>query len=201
MKKIDYCSRIVINRKRKIQQRKKQKREKFALLVSLVLLFTITVGGTIAFIYTQTGDVENTFTPSKVTCNIEETFKENIKSNVYITNTGDTKAYIRARIVVNWIGDEDENISAAKPVLGVDYSLSFAVNSGWLNIGEYYYYESPVEADGHTGILIDECRQLIEKDGYYLSVEILAEAIQSTPTDAVIKSWNVTVNSDGMISE
>ncbi|MDY4251603.1 MULTISPECIES: hypothetical protein [unclassified Clostridium] len=200
MKKIDYCSRTVINRKRKIQKRKKQKREKIALLVSLVLLFTITVGGTIAFIYTQTQSVTNTFKPSNVACEVDEDFDEKIKKDVSIKNTGDTEAYIRATILVNWI-DDSENISAVKPVLDEDYSLSFAENNDWLKIGEYYYYKSPVEAKGHTDILIKECRQLTEKDGYYLSVEILAEAIQSTPIEAVTNSWNVTVNSDGKISE
>lgn len=199
MKKIDYYSRTVINRKRKIQKRKKQKREKIALLVSLVLLFTITVGGTIAFIYTQTQSVTNTFKPSNVACEVDEDFDEKIKQDVSIKNTGDTEAYIRATILVNWI-DDSENISAVKPVLDEDYSLSFAENNDWLKIGEYYYYKSPVEAKGHTDILIKECRQLTEKDGYYLSVEILAEAIQSTPSKAVEESWNIKIADDGTIT-
>lgn len=199
MKKIDYYSRTVINRKRKIQKRKKQKREKIALLVSLVLLFTITVGGTIAFIYTQTQSVTNTFKPSNVACEVDEDFDEKIKKDVSIKNTGDTEAYIRATILVNWI-DDSENISAAKPVLGVDYSLSFAVNSDWLKIGEYYYYKSPVAVGQSTSILIDECKQLIENNGYYLSVEILSEAIQSTPSTVVADSWEITLDNNGTIT-
>lgn len=199
MKKIDYYSRTVINRKRKIQKRKKQKREKIALLVSLVLLFTITVGGTIAFIYTQTQSVTNTFKPSNVACEVDEDFDEKIKKDVSIKNTGDTEAYIRATILVNWI-DDSENISAAKPVLGVDYSLSFAVNSDWLKIGEYYYYKSPVAVGQSTSILIDECKQLIENNGYYLSVEILSEAIQSTPSTVVADSWKITLDNNGTIT-
>lgn len=193
MKKIDYCSRIVINRK-------KQKREKIALLVSLVLLFTIAVGGTIAFIYTKTDGVKNTFNPSKVTCSIEEKFiDEKTKKEVSITNTGDTEAYIRARIVVNWIDDKG-NISAISPELGKDYSLDDYKDEKWIKIGEYYYYKYPVEVDKSTSFLINECKQITENEGYFLSVEILAEAIQSTPSKAVEESWNVQVNSNEIIT-
>ena len=199
MKKIDYCSRIVINRNRKIQQRKEQKRKKMALLVSLLLLITITVGGTIAFIYTQTGDVENTFTPSKVTCDIVESFDGSVKSNVYITNTGDTEAYIRAGIIVNWIGD-DENISAIEPVLGEDYSLNVDEDDNWIKIGDYYYHKKAVSAGASTETLIRSCEQLQQKEGYSLFVEIIGDAIQSTPLDAVKGSWNVKIADDGTIT-
>ena len=38
-------------------------------------------------------------------------------------------------------------------------------------------------------------------DGYSLSVEKIADAIQSVPKDAVESSWPVTVNEDGTISK
>ena len=198
MKKIDYCSRTVINRKRKIQKRKKQKREKIALLVSLVLLFTITVGGTIAYIYMKTGDVKNTFTPSKVTCDVTEDFNERVKKNVKIKNTGDTNAYIRATIIVNWM-DNDGNVSAVKPV-DDDYSLTLGDMDNWLKIGEYYYYIHPVDAGESTTDLINTCIQKKQKEGYFLSVEILAEAIQSTPSTVVTDSWNITLDGNGKIT-
>ena len=198
MKKIDYCSRTVINRKRKIQKRKKQKREKIALLVSLVLLFTITVGGTIAFIYTQTQSVTNTFKPSNVACEVDEDFDEKIKKDVSIKNTGDTEAYIRARIIVNWM-DNDGNVSAVKPV-DDDYSLTLGDMDNWLKIGEYYYYIHPVDAGESTTDLINTCIQKKQKEGYFLSVEILAEAIQSTPSTVVTDSWNITLDGNGKIT-
>ncbi len=193
MNKRDYSNKSAISRKRH-----KQKRKNRALLVSLILLLTITVGGTIAFIYTKTEGVKNTFNPSKVTCSIEETFDGKIKSNVSIKNTGDTEAYIRAKIIVNWM-DTNGNISAVKPVAN-DYSLTLGDMNNWLNIGGYYYYTSPVGVNASTDILISKCEQLQEKEGYLLSVEILAEAIQSTPSAAVEESWNVTIAEDGTIS-
>lgn len=199
MDKREYCSRSAIYRKRKIQKRKKQKREKIALLVSLVLLFTITVGGTIAFIYTNTKPVTNTFEPSKVACEIVETFDYITKSNVKIKNTGDTKAYIRARIVVNWI-DDNGNISAIKPVLGKDYSLEDDKNINWIKIDDYYYHKNAISAGAVTETLIKSCTQLDPNSEYSLFVEILGDAIQSTPSKAVEESWNIKIADDGTIT-
>ena len=39
-----------------------------AALIALVLIICVAVGGTIAYIVTQTGSVENKFTPADVEC-------------------------------------------------------------------------------------------------------------------------------------
>ena len=38
-------------------------------------------------------------------------------------------------------------------------------------------------------------------DGYFLSVEIVASAIQAKPTSVVTSQWGVTVANDGTISK
>lgn len=47
-------------------------------------------------------------------------------------------------------------------------------------------------------VLVDKCEQLIrEPNDYHLVVEILADAIQSTPATAVQDAWGVTVGDNG----
>ena len=198
MNKRRYCSKSNIFRKRSTKKRKNM-----ILLVSLILLLTITLGATIAFIYTQTQSVTNIFKPSNVTCEVDEEFDGEIKKNVSIRNAGDTEAYIRATIVVNW-KDSSGNVSAVKPVETGnpkvdDYSLTLGDMSNWLYKDGYYYYTSPVEMNDSTDILISNCEQLKQKKGYFLSVEILAEAIQSTPSNVVKTYWDRTVNEYGII--
>ena len=53
-----------------------------ALILSLLLLVTAAVGGTVAYLLTQTESVTNTFTPSKVACTVTENFNGETKSNV-----------------------------------------------------------------------------------------------------------------------
>lgn len=165
--------------------------------LALALVLTLSVGGTIAYLITNTSAITNTFTPSYVDCLVDESFNGNVKTNVSVKNNGDTEAYIRATVIVTW-QDAAGNVYAQAPVKGTDYSISFANGTGWDTdtIDGYYYYTLPVTASQKTGILISECKPLTNApaEGYTLSVEILAQAIQSTPIKAVTDSWGVTAN-------
>lgn len=176
------------------------------LLVSLLLVLGVAVGGTVAFLSTRTDSKENTFTPSKVTCEVTETFKNNVKSNVAVQNTGDTTAFIRAAINVTWMSNQDaanQTVSAKDPVKDTDYSITFAKNTKWIQGDDgYYYYQLPVGPQGSTGVLIEECKlqnNASVPDGYHLSVEIVASAIQSAPDSVVQSMWHVTVE-NGIIT-
>lgn len=182
------------------------------LLVSLLLVLGVAVGGTVAFLSTRTDSRENTFTPSKVTCEVTETFKNNVKSNVAVKNTGDTTAFIRAAINVTWMKDAEagteydaanQTVSAKVPVKDTDYSITFAKNTNWIKGADgFYYYKLPVAPQGSTEVLIEECKlqgNASVPDGYHLSVEIVASAIQSAPDSVVQSMWHVTV-ADGKIT-
>lgn len=192
----------------------KLKKKQLSLVVSILLVLTVVIGGTLAYLVTHTGSVKNSFTPAEVTCSVNETFKNNVKSEVSIENTGDTNAYIRAAIIVTW-QDEKGNI-AAQPVKDTDYSITLKYkgngddnNSNWLRgSDEYYYYSQPVVVDTCTDILIGKC-ELVDgvtaPDGYHLCVEIIADAVQSEPAQAVIDAWStdtqvIAVNEDGVLS-
>lgn len=178
----------------------------FVLLVSILALLVGIVGSSLAYLITQTGSVENTFQPSRVTCRIDEEFDKATKRNVKVTNTGDTDAYIRAYIVVTWT-DDDGNIVAQKPVDGEDYSLVIPTNTGWSKGSDgFYYYASSVAPNGQTGTLIESCSPKGENaQKYKLTVDIIADAVQSKGDSAdgkpVVIAWGVTVKDDGTISK
>ena len=178
------------------------------LLVSLLLVLGVAVGGTVAFLSTRTDSKVNTFTPSEVTCEVTETFENNVKSQVAVQNTGDTTAFIRAAINVTWMkdaeaGTENQTVSAKVPLKDKDYSITFAKNTNWIKGADgYYYYQLPVDPQVSTGELIKECKlqeNASVPDGYHLSVEIVASAIQSAPDSVVQSMWHVTVE-DGKIT-
>lgn len=183
------------------------------LLVSLVLVLGVAVGGTVAFLSTRTDSKENTFTPSKVTCEVTETFNNNVKSNVAVKNTGDTTAFIRAAINVTWMKDAEagteyeaanQTVSAKVPLKGTDYSITLAENNNWIQGADgYYYYQLPVNPQDSTEVLIEDCKLLGSAsvpDGYHLSVEIVASAIQSAPDSVVQSMWHVTVENGKITS-
>lgn len=188
----------------------KQNRNKKALtlLVCLVMLITVAVGGTLAYLIASTQPVKNEFAPSKVSCAVvEDPFDGTKKTNVQIRNTGDTKAYIRAAVVVTWKNDKGE-IHASTPMEGTDYEIVFNLSDGgWIKGSDgFFYYANEVapctHAEGQehtgctTGVLISSCSPV---DGHapnehYLSVEIIASAIQSSPDMVVEEQWSTGVS-------
>ena len=56
----------------------KNKRRLSTVLVSLVLIFIVVAGGTVAYIFTNTGTVKNTFTVPKSEIVIEEDFNKKL---------------------------------------------------------------------------------------------------------------------------
>lgn len=172
------------------------------LLAALMLIFTVSVGATLAYIIDTDEPITNVFKPSQVACEVVEAFDGSTKSSVKIQNIGNTDSYIRAAIVVTW-KDTSGNVYGKAPVLNDDYSLEIS-GTGWTKGADnYYYHNNYVTPDERTSVLITESKQLkdCENKDYTLSVEILAEAIQSKPADAV-DSWdnakvNLTGNADG----
>jgi alternate signal-mediated exported protein len=195
-------------------------------LTSIALLLLITVGTTLALVFTNTAPVENTFKPSKVSCAVVEGTNapvENsnvdigaVKQDVKIKNTGDTDAFIRVAVVVNWMS-EGGKVWAVDPVLAQyatdpngEYFIEFNTNSNWIQGADgYWYYTKSVAPGASTQNLINNAYLMDGVTGpkgtdgtqYYLSIEIVASAIQSTPTDVVKGEWGVTVNSNGEISK
>lgn len=192
---------------------------KSVLITSIALLLLVAVGTTLAYVFTKTEPVENKFNPSKVSCAVVENGNDPVssgnvsvssKKNVQIKNTGDTDAYIRVAVVVNWMSADGTRVWATKPVEGTDYSINWAFDdtenpTAWDpgSDGYYYYKNSVLPNGGVTEILITEAKVLQEapQEGYYLSIEIVASAIQAKPTSVVTSQWGVTVANDGTISK
>ena len=190
-----------------VKRRQKAKRVGSG-FVLLILAVVLAIGGTLAYIIANTEEVRNKFTPGEVRCEVVEQWEEphKVKSDVKIKNTGNTAAYIRATYVVTWQKDDgdDVTVNGKMPVVGTDYTIEFAENSGWKLIGDYWYYTSPVAPEGVTDVLIASC-ELAEnaeapEGGYHLSVEIIASAIQSEPKSVVAEKWGVTVDGKGIIT-
>ena len=156
------------------------RKKSLTVLVSLMLILLVGVGGTLAYLVTQTGGVKNTFTPSEVKTTVTEDITNGVKSNVRIFNDKDSvKAYIRATVVINWVNDEG-NVYAKAPVDGTDYSITYG--NGWVYNEDdgFYYYKRAVEPNTLTSEFITEARYLSNapKD-YYLSIEIISQAVQA----------------------
>lgn len=162
------------------------------LLIAVLLLITTAVGSTAAFLVTKTEPVVEAFAYAQVSCQVTRS-----DNALAVQNTGTAQAYIRASYAVNWRLDGDENIAVAVPE---DYSYVLDKNPQWEK-GEngYFYCLTPVDPGGETPSLLTCSVSRPENPEYTLSVEVVAEAIQSNPAEAAAEAWGVTV-SNGVLT-
>ena len=155
-----------------------------ALIIALALILVLAVGGTVAYIFTQTDPVINTFTPTEAKITVDEKTNDNQKTEIIVKNnsTG-VPVYIRVALVANMI-DGAGNVTGAASV------PTFTLGDNWLvgNDG-YYYYTEPVPVGESTGNLLQSSMKLDEN----MQVVVLADAIQAMPKQAVIDAWGQTI--------
>lgn len=159
------------------------------LMASLVMLLTASVVGTVAFLVTSAGPVENTFTPAEVPNEVFEDINGATKNNVRIHNRGNVDAYVRAAVVFNWVDSEGHIYGGAVPEEGTDYEVKWSglEDKTWEKGDDgYYYYTKVVKpddgaADGsdETDVLFTACSVVTQLEGYELSVEIMGQTIQA----------------------
>lgn len=186
-----------------LKKRRHASRKTGVLFASLALIAAMAVGVTVAYLIDDTVSVENTFQPAQVSCDIQETFDGKVKSNVYVHNTSNIPAYIRAEILVNWVNKAGEIVPAP-----AGYGSMLTIGAGWTEKDGYYYYKSAVPADDKNSSSTADCTtNLISSvyptrngsqytpsanDEYYLQVDIIADAIQAEPVSVVQTQWGYT---------
>lgn len=180
--------------------RRRMRSKSIALFVTLALILCVAAGGTLAYLVTQTSETVNTFTPSNVACEVQEKIDNRVKSDVAVENTGDTEAFIRATVIVTW-KDAEGNVYGVAPTDN-DYTISYG-GSGWTHHNGYWYCNTAVAPNLVTPVLVESCTTTTANaaipEGYDLSVEIIADAIQSQPVKAVQEAWGVTI-SEGKVT-
>lgn len=169
-----------------------------AIVLATVALLALAIGGTIAWLNAETDPVVNSFTYGKITTEIEEKFENNVKENVAAKNTGSADAFIRIKLVSYRTNAAGQRIGGAAPL------QSFTLGKNWVKYGDYYYYTLPVTPTHSTGILVDRIELVTydDADGGYQSIDVIAEAIQSTPEQAIKDAWGqgFSINADGSLA-
>ena len=183
-----------------LQHRRKRRSKKTGMLfLSLLLVATMVVGGTLAYLFTNTEPVENIFTPSYVSCSVTEEFNGTIKRNVNVTNTGNIDAYIRVKLVTYRVNDKEQHIG------GTASLPTFKLGENWVLYDGYYYYTLPVAPRERPKTNLTDSMKLVgsydDADGGKQVIEVMAEAIQSVPENAVKAAWGAgfSIGADGSL--
>ncbi len=170
-----------------------------AMVIATALLLALAISGTVAWLTTKGAPITNTFNPSKVACEVTETFNSTtgVKSNVNVKNTGDIDAYIRVKLVTYRTNKQGQHIG------GTATLPNFTLGANWVKFGDYYYYTLPVAAGKTPATNLTDSMTLTAEytdvDGGRQAIDVMAEAIQSVPAQAVGQAWGVTI-SEGSVT-
>lgn len=180
------------------------RRRSITMVGALLLAISLMAGGTLAWLAVSKGPVTNTFIPAEAQGVIEEDFKtgDSTKSNVYVSVPDNEKSidvYIRVAVVPTW--EDGEGNAVAYPVTEGDLTSWTPANGWFLGKDGYYYYPSIVTPGKATKVLIESVSINTASNGYLagyqMNLQILAEAIQTTPA-AVADAWpKVQINDSG----
>ena len=177
-------------------------------LIAVALLLCLTIPAVMAYMYLKTDKLDNQFEIANASCEVVEVYENNIKKSVKVENTGNIDAYVRLIIFTYW-EDSKGNVVGRNdnPTMSFTYD-----DDKWIQDGNIYYCKTPVKVDEITPELFKDSSITLEHIVEYETtdkttvtfeynqvVEIIAEAIQSSPDDAVTSSWNVVLDSDGNI--
>ena len=180
-------------------------RSLFPAFIAFILACSLWLAGLVyAALKDTTAVVDNELVPATVTCQVNETFNGQTKTNVSVTNTGNVPAFIRVKVVLNWTdsdgypawfaGSSDYGVSTtlASPLNWTNAKGSSVIDDG------YWYYNGIVQPNGATSDLIASIAENLSaavsaNPQYHLKVTVLAEAIQAAST-AASESWGMTFN-------
>jgi hypothetical protein len=189
-------------------------RKKAAILIAAcvaAVLGLCAIGGTWAWLNTHTHSANNAFAPAIVTEEVHETVKDGVKSDVTLVNTGNVPAYLRATLVCTWVDQDGSVLPQAASLNDLRQqngsALVVPATSGWIQVGNYYYYTKPVDPKGSTPRLIDTAKLSSTAKGRNFDLAILSEAIQAAGTSgsgtpAVQTVWpDVKIGADGSTLE
>lgn len=171
-----------------------------AMVIATALLLALAISGTVAWLTTKDAPITNTFNPSKVACEVTESFNGTVKSSVNVKNTGDIDAYIRVKLVTYRTNAQGQHIG------GTATLPSFTLGANWVKYGDYYYYTLPVEAGKTPAANLTDSMTLTaeytDADGGRQAIDVMAEAIQSVPEAAVKAAWGegFSIANDGSLN-
>lgn len=162
------------------------------LAAALALTLIFSAGGTLAWLAASTEETVNTFSPAQMKITVDETFNGVTKEHVKVVNNSETAVYIRVALVPTWV-DETTHEPVAKSASLDDLTFTNLPASDWVKHGNYYYYTQPVSAGAITPELFTSA---VVKDnaapaGCTMDLQVLAQAVQATPKDAVKAAWGL----------
>ena len=164
-------------------------RRGLVLAAALALTLIFSAGGTLAWLAASTEETVNTFSLAQMEIKVQEEFDGETKKSVKVQNNSETAVYIRVALVPTWVNAAGEPVAESASL--ADLTITGFPGNGWKEQGGYYYCLSPVPVDGITPELLGTAKVKAAPAGCTMDLQVLAQAVQATPKDAVEAAWGL----------
>ncbi len=162
------------------------------LTAAMMLLLSVSISGTLAYLTAESAPMVQTFTFGRVATDVSEEKDGNARRNIRVTNTGTLDVYVRAAAVGNWCnaaGEIVEGWAAPSNLLG----------EGWISRNGYYYYTDKLTPGASTAPLFTAAisGDDASRSGLHLEVAVVHQSIQADGVTAdgtpiVTAAWGWT---------
>lgn len=175
-------------------------KKKLLVVAAVAVLLCVFGDSTLAYLITGTDPLTQVFHPAKVSHQLIQTVQADAngavvaKKDLQVKNNGEADIYVRATIVVKWVS-ENGTVTTISPIEGTDYTIDFAADTPWTHHSEdgFWYYTEPVKPGEQTAYLFSHCGRTQNPAplNCHLSIEVLTQAVQATPPEAVKDAWGI----------
>lgn len=177
-----------------------KKRPMIQVLLSVLLVAVVLVGGTMAYLVATDSPLINTFTLANVETEVKEDPEEGteIDKAPYVTNTGSSPVYVRAKAVV--VTQEDSPVAVSQDQVTISYN-----KENWTEGPDgYYYYNAILQpavgsqvsktANLFNGVKVDDT---VSEDAKF-SIVVYHESVlaPSTPPSNVVTAAQAAFSAD-----
>ncbi len=152
--------------------------KKKILFISLMLVATLGIGVTTAYMWNKDDTKAINFGKAYVDCEVVDS-----SGAYFVKNTGNVDCYVRATFTVNFV-DEAGNLHYTKPVAGTHYTLTNSTSDFWIKGADgYWYYKDPLSPEEKTlrGVVSVVPTTTNVPQGYSVKATVTAEAVQALP--------------------
>lgn len=161
---------------------KRWKKKGIALLIVGCILFVCAIGSTLAYLIDRTETVTDVFDPANVKCVV----LQNNDGTYSVKNESNIPVYIRVAVIVNHI-DDDNNLTWAG---NIDAVVQLRDENKWYVGKEGYYYLKEILNSDDTFVF----GKVKVDSALPYRIQLLAEAIQAIPDDAIQDAWGISSN-------
>lgn len=166
--------------------------------VATVLLLVAIAGAVVAYMVHGTASKQNVFHFANISHQVNISGSGNTRTSLTVENTGEMDVYVRVRFVSNWVNGTD--LMAKPSEIPVVATLD---TDNWIyDATNYtYYYKYKLAVGGETpDLLTGDITLKVSSEGYNQTFEVVSEAIQAEPDQAVIDAWGATVDGNDVIT-